>query len=432
MGAIPDILEEHLDEASFHWGRWERALLSPTHDLEETAEQEERLLAHLDGLAEAGPAAGPLLLDALDSGEAPRISAATFALLAARKDGIDEVLGRLRTGPAEARPALARALELVDRQGLDARLVSLLDTASPEVMALVLETLMARDAVPEAQVARLLTHESPAVRRAALDASTVLPARTVTPELLVPSLASANAGVRAAAIEAGLVRGMRTALAACREQTGANGIEALEAMSLLALGGSESDVELLVNATQVPARRSGALWALGFSGRPLAAETCLRWMEDDAVAAMAGEAFSAITGLKLAGPYALPPREEREEPIPLEEEALDADLVPRPEDGLPRPEAQAIRDWWTQHRVHFHPGTRYLDGQPLDAEALLNALERGPMRRRHLLARELALRSRGTLRVRTRVLCQRQRAELTRARSARTNLLMMPIHRMVG
>jgi len=35
-----DILEEHLDEATFHWEQWERALVAPDFTLAETAERE--------------------------------------------------------------------------------------------------------------------------------------------------------------------------------------------------------------------------------------------------------------------------------------------------------------------------------------------------------------------------------------------------------
>lgn len=91
----------------------------------------------------------------------------------------------------------------------------------------------------------------------------------------------------------------------------------------------------IVDLLHPPETRAGALWALGFSGRPLAADACLPWLGDSAVAKLAGEAFSNITGLKLEGPYVLPSTQPRQEPVPLEEEDLDADIAPRPEDDLP-------------------------------------------------------------------------------------------------
>lgn len=100
------------------------------------------------------------------------------------------------------------------------------------------------------------------------------------------------------------------------------------------------------------------------------------------------------------------------------QEDLDADLVPRPEDDLPWPNVAAVRGWWDAEKKRFAKGTRYLLGRPFNGSVLVEALETSPMRRRHVLARELALRSQGTLMVRTRAFTHVQRAELVKARAA--------------
>jgi len=66
-----DVLEEHLSEAAFLWTQWERALVAPDYTLDETAELEERLLAHLDGLVTAGRPAIELLAPKVREGEDP-------------------------------------------------------------------------------------------------------------------------------------------------------------------------------------------------------------------------------------------------------------------------------------------------------------------------------------------------------------------------
>ncbi|WP_164017814.1 TIGR02270 family protein [Pyxidicoccus trucidator] len=427
MPVIPEVLEEHLDEASFHWLRWEKALRSSEHDLPDTAAQEERLMAHLDGLVVAGPDAEPLLVPALDSEEPGRVDAAAFALLEGHPKGVDEVLARLRAAPPALRPSLERALELGSSRELDARLVPLLDSDDAALAAAALRVLTARDAVPPEPLERLLRHEVPEVRMAAL-AAIAGSALTMAPERLLPGLASTHSGIRTATVEAGLTRHLRPALATCRDLLGAEAAEAREAMLLLALGGADADVLLLEERAEAPGQRADALWALGFTGHVRAAEVALRWMEDKSVARLAGEAFSAITGLKPSGPYALPPEEEAVE----EEEDLDADLVPGPEAALPRPAARAVQAWWKQHASRFQRGTRYLEGRPLDAAALLGALEGGSMRRRHVLARELAIRSRGSHRVRTLGPTWRQDEDLARARGAGARLDMRPWNRLMG
>ncbi len=174
------------------------------------------------------------------------------------------------------------------------------------------------------------------------------------------------------------------------------------------MGGSEQEVALLVELLHVPERRVDALWALGFSGRLSAAEACLEWMEDAKMARLADEL-----------PEELPPLEED----------LKVDLIPRPEDELPRPDAEAVATWWRKSKGGFERGVRYLMGSPFQAQVLFAALEQGPMRRRPVWARELAIRSRGAVHVSTRALTGRQRKELSRARRLDLHLPASPFTR---
>lgn len=426
MWVIPEILEEHLDEAGFHWLRWEKALRAAGYDLADAAAQEERLMAHLDGLVVAGPEAEPLLVAAFESEEPERVGAAAFALLEGQPQGLETVLAKLREAPQALRPFLERALELGSSPALDARLHPLLASTDAGLVASALRVLTARAGVPPEPLEPLLRHEAPEVRMAALAAVAGSDA-AVAPERLLPGLSSAHPGIRTAAVEAALTRHLKPALAACQELLAVEGSDARDAMLLLALGGAEPDVDLLVKQADTPKRRAETLWALGFNGQVSAAEAALHWLEDAAVAPLAAEAFSAITGLPLSGPFVLPPEEPSEE----EEEDLDADLVPGTEAEFPRPDAAAIRGWWKQHASRFQRGTRYLGGRPLDVAALLSALETGSMRRRHALARELVIRSRGGHRVRTLGPARRQEADIAATRAASARLDMRPWHRLM-
>jgi uncharacterized protein (TIGR02270 family) len=201
---------------------------------------------------------------------------------------------------------------------------------------------------------------------------------------------------------------------------------------VLALGGDERDAEWLVGLLRQEKLRADVLWALGFSGQAVAAEACLEWMGDAKVAALAGEAFSAIIGLKLEGEYRMPPKEEGEALVPLEQEDLEANLVPGPEASLPVPVAEAVERWWQKARKDFERGTRYLRGSKLDAAGFLQALGSEPMRRRHVLALELGIRSRGAHLVQTRALTRRQRAELDAVLGGRASVSMNPFTKLFG
>lgn len=418
MRYMKDVFEEHLDEATWLWGRWEQALLAPDHDLSELAELEVRLLAHLEGLAEGGEeVAEALLHPGLDSEEDWRASAVAYALLV--KAVPEGVLALVRGASLAQRPAVRRALELCNQSRLGNVLQPLLSSDDLDVTATALEVLVARNDIEDSRLVPFLTSDDSRVRIAAMKGIRNLSDSTPR-KALTHALVSAHPDIRDAAIEWGLAMGVRDAWAACQKAVEKGDDHAREPMILWALGSEETELALLLSLLHVPERRMEALWALGFSGRLAAADACLEWMEDSnlKVARLAGEAFCAISGLRLEGTYVALPKEALEEPIPLNQEDLDADLVPRPEDELPVPDVEAVARWWHATRANLDGRTRYLRGHPFQAGVLLAALEQGPLRRRHVLARALDLRTRRRLFVPTRAWTRIQYTALTQAKAA--------------
>jgi uncharacterized protein (TIGR02270 family) len=429
---LMDIYEEHLDEASFLWVQWSRALDAPDYTLEDVASLEERLLAHLDGLVLGGePVARELLLPALDSEDPPRISAALWALLAepgfmAPAEWVERVRAAAPEGPLAA---FRRALELNERPEVGEALLPLLKSQEPLLQAWAFEVLTSRGQLPRGVEAELLGHPDAQVVEAVLRGTPFLP-RDVASRELPRLLTDTRPGVREAAILAGMMSGVQAAWEACRKAVDARtGVDRMS-LVLLALGGDERDLMRLQACTGVEAMLEDALWALGFSGRVEAADACLEFMGTKPVAALAGEAFSAITGLKLEGAYVV--AAEEEESLPPLEEDLARELEPRPEDALPMPAREAVAEWWKDARKDFARGTRYLRGHPFSLDGLLEELERGPMRRRHVLALELSLRSQGACQLQTRAFTRRQLAGLAQAREMRGRLSTSPFPRITG
>jgi len=424
-----DLYEEHLDEGAFRWSQWERTLDAPDFTLEEVAELEEPVAAHVDGLVLGGePVAKRLLVPALGADEPERIVAAALALLQAEVPfGPAAVLATLSEVEPPALAPLRRALELNPTPAFPMDLPALLkrEEAAPGLLALVLDTLGAHGLATAPLCSPFLIHPEPQVAAAALRAA-YRSRLSLDPAVLRDGLGSDEPTLRDAALLAGLMGGHREAWAACHSCVSARAPDLRLPLLLLGMSGDERDVKRLLDLLPDERLRPHALFALGFCGRVAAADACVELMRLKPVAALAGESFSAITGLRIAEEYAAPREAEDEALPPLEDEDLDADLSSKPEDALPRPWPESVTAWWQQERQRLDARQRYLGGRPFTALALLDALESAPMRRRHALALELALRSRGSLQVPTRAFAPHQLAAMKTARSAPTSSFSRP------
>jgi uncharacterized protein (TIGR02270 family) len=418
-----DVFEEHVDEAAFLWSRWEGALRSACLTPREVISViEDRLRAHLHALHLGGPAvAKRLVVPALAGDDKERVFVATFVLLESGR--LQEVLQALhRLGP-KVLPGAQRALQLHGLSAIDTQLLPLAVGGVPAVQIAALETLAFRGCDASQAILAASASHNPALLAAAARAARNSPTEPSL-RFVRNALGSSVVAIRDAAIETGLVCGLPDAWLACKSLL-ASGKASATVLLLAALGGDAADLDAILAAMRSPEARADALWAAGFSGRVAAAEASLELMsvEDPPMARLAGEAFSAITGLRLEGPFCAPPPPEREEPIPFEQEDLDASLEWAPENELPLPQAERVKEWWNKNRSRFAPAVRYLGGVPFGVEPIGERLENGPMRRRHVLALELEIRTRGALRIQSRRWLREQKFSLA---AVGANQLAMP------
>src|SRR5581483_5205971 len=76
MRHLPEVLEQHVEEAAFLWILRDAAIHAPHYSLKDLAKLDRRLEAHLDGLRIAGPHAWAVLQDSLELEDAGEIFAA--------------------------------------------------------------------------------------------------------------------------------------------------------------------------------------------------------------------------------------------------------------------------------------------------------------------------------------------------------------------
>ena len=133
----------------------------------------------------------------------------------------------------------------------------------------------------------------------------------------------------------------------------------------------------------------------GIVGDPTYVPWLITHMTTDATARIAGEAFSLITGTDLAWLDL-----ERKPPENFEsgpnDDPDDPNVDMDPDDGLPWPDPERIKDWWAKNSGRFHPGTRYFMGAPVTREHCIDVLKNGYQRQRILAAHYLCLLEPGT------------------------------------
>jgi uncharacterized protein (TIGR02270 family) len=411
---LSDVVEESFDEAAFLWGRWESALSAHDRNLDGTSFWvEERLLGALEGVRVAGDAAIDVLLVPALSGRTPSgASAAAYTLGAIGSEWAYHALSSsLRALPIDRVAAIRRGIELVDSPSLMRALSRHMRDPPPHVTAAMIEAAAFRGDDIGPAIAEVLASSDTSLQRAAMAAARFAPPE-VRDRCAEYGLRYADVQARNAATELGLIGGHRGAWDACLHFALQPGCDAL--LNLLALLGRSVEHATLVRALDDRKLQKSALSALAFAGTMIAADACFECIRQGVHSKLATDSFCSITGLDLEKERLVASDEspEREEPVPFDEEDLDADLVPTQESALPTPDVDGVARWWTSHRPHFHPNRRYVAGRHVTLPVLHDRLERGPMRGRDGFAIELAVRSAGHCRISTRAFTGRQRQEL--------------------
>ena len=407
-----DIVEESFDEAEFLWHRRESALDAHDRTLGDVEIWiESRLLGALDGLVVAGTAGVErLLAPGLDSEDLSRVAVSAYALISSGSvQGIQLFKTAFLGATDERLVALRRGIELVPG-GVDALAPAMKD-APPLVFAAFLDACAFKRQPPGQEIGDLLASRSAHVQRAAARLLRFAPdstQRTWFPK----SLGLSDLGAREIAVESYLIAGFPQARVFCRDLAAADISGSARMLLLLAMVGSAADHKVVLDALGLEARQPDAIWALGFGGRRAGADACIELLSQERHVKLAAEAFYAITGLDLKANGLLAPPPPEPDEIPFEQENLDANLEPGPEDLLPMPDIAGVIGWWNKERPRFDEETRYLAGRPVTMELLHKLLLSGPMRRRHAMAVELAVATRGRVQVETRAWVPEQRQQL--------------------
>ncbi|WP_437336357.1 TIGR02270 family protein [Sorangium sp. So ce394] len=389
------LCEEHADQAAFLWLLRDRAARSAAYGLEDLAELDDRIEAHLDGLRLAGDAgweACRALLQQAEGGEV--FGAAIVAVHRWDLRGLARVLD-VGGGAPDVSRGIASALGWTPLERVRRLLPGLLSGRSPPALQwLGIAACAAHGEDPGAPLGYALLARDPRLRARALRAAGQLGRVDLLPEVRASFRADDEACRFWAAWSAALLGEGASALV-LRELANGGGPFAAESASMamrrMAPAVASTWLRALERSARDPRVPVSAAWALG---DPAAVPWLLEVAGDPALARLSGQAISLITGLDLAAEQLA-----RRAPSGLRagptDDPSDHDVAMDPDGDLPFPDVAGVSAWWRRRAAEYRPGTRYLLGRAMTREGLEHALREGHQIARGAAAVELSLRERG-------------------------------------
>jgi len=393
---IPAVIQQHAEESA-HLRQMRSVLAAAPHiKLHHLQYLDDRLSAHLDGLAVAGEFGSNLCEAALESA------------------GIGEVFA-----------ATVRAIEEKDEPRLD-KLFALAGAMPGAQRGLISAFGWMSATYLQGIAAKLLSSKEPFRRKIGITACTM---HGVDPgEMLAQAAIDLDAGLRARALRAAGELGRRDLLPRCEKHMGDEdpasrfwaawsavfvgdrfkAVDVLKTFSLspgpfrehalqLALKVMElQDAHVLLKTlAQDAANLRLLIQGSGVVGDPFYVPWLIKQMNELKTARLAGESFTFITGLDLAYLDL-----DRKPPEGVDfgpnEDPNDSNVEMDPDDNLPWPDPDKIQAWWDTNKPRFQEGVRYFMGEPVSVVHCQKILRDGYQRQRIAAALYLSLLQPGT------------------------------------
>lgn len=396
---IAVVVQQHVEEAANLRNVRSVQVRAPHVRLLHLARLDERIAAHLDGIAEAGEQGAARCAQALDPPGAGTTFAATVQAIEMHDQARLQKLLALSDALPDSRRGLLSAFGWVSAASLRGLTKPLLEANAPWWREVGIAACAMHRVDPGiAAIQEALDAPAAAALTACALKAVVQLARV---ELLDACLARAQAtslpALAVAAASAAALLGDRgrslDTLGALAISPGPERLAVLLLWLKLARG---DDVHATLRALHAdPSALRTLICAIGIAGDPHHVPWLLARMDDLALSRLAGESFSLITGLDLAlldldrkppEGVEIGPNGDPEDP----NVALDGD------DGLPWPDAAKLAAWWKANGASFTPGARYFLGQAPTAAHCLSVLQTGFQRQRRHAAEYLCLLKPGT------------------------------------
>lgn len=403
---IPAVVQQHAEEVALL--RHVRSVLvrAPHVRLLQLGRLDERIAAHLDGLAVAGDFGTSRCVAALQDPGAGEVFAVAVRALESRDSALlDRVIALVPTLP-DARRALVSAFGWVSASQLHGVVRRLLESPRTHERELGIAACRMHRVDPGPMLVAALSDQVPSLRAEALRATGTLGRVDLLERVRSAMSEDAPEVVFWAAWAACLLGerhgSLRVLQVAAQQVTpwAHRGLSLVMAASPFEVAGELArhlSATALEQAAGDAARRR-LVRALGLLGDVRFVPWLIERMAEPAMARLAGEAFSWICGTDLAKQdletLAAPTLPEHPSDDPSDDDvSLDED------DGLPLPDPTKVLAWWRRHQAALAAsgqGVRLLAGEPVGAGVVQRLLREGTQRLRAHAAECLCLLQPGT------------------------------------
>jgi len=390
---------QHVEEAA-HLRHVRSVLVRAPHvRLLHLGRLDERIAAHLDGIAVAGEYGTGLAHQALERPGTGEVFVATVRAIEDRDaDRLDKLLAIAEAIPA-SRAGLLSAFGWVSAADLQGITKALLETAQPWRREVGLAVCAMHGVDPGSVLASAVRDGDAGLRARALRVAGQCGRRDLVDACLA-ALADDDERCAFEAARSALFLGDRTksliALETLTDKLGTAGKPNLAALRVVfKVVSSKRAQSMLASLAKDAALIRTVIRGIAIAGDPHFVPWLIAQMEDLKLTRLAGEAFSFITGLDLAylDLERKPPENVQFGP---NDDPNDDNVAMDEDDSLPWPDPAKITTWWRANGARFTAGTRYFMGAEPTPATCAEVLKTGFQRQRIAAAQYLSLFAPGT------------------------------------
>lgn len=393
---VANVVAQHVEDSAVLRSTRSVLVSGPHIKLLQLARLDERLAAHLDGVAVAGDFGIQLALAALELPSVGTVFVSTVQAINEKDSKALDRLFALAEAVPESQPGLISAFGWISAQVLRGTGAALLNHPQPFRKRVAIAACAMHRVDPGTVLESSMVAPDAPLRAQALRCAGELGHRNLLPNCIDHLKDKYPVCAFWAAWAAVLLGDRGSAVSALRQIALLPGPYRARALRLVLKVLPNADARaLLTTLSQNVMNQRALIRSAGFAGDSYYVPWLIKQMGEIKTTRLAGEAFSFITGLDLA--YLdldqKPPENFQSGP---NDDPKDDNVAMDDDDGLPWPDPAKIQAWWSANAQRFQPGTRYFMGEPVSRGQCIKVLKEGFQRQRMAAAEYLCLLNPGT------------------------------------